>query len=174
MIEAYRWIALIADTHGHLDARVGELAKPCDLVVHAGDIGAGAILRDVAADGAEVVAVRGNNDTPSHWPADDQGELAGLPATAHVALPGGALVVEHGDRYPARERHRRVRTQHPGAAAVCYGHSHRPVTDTDERPWILNPGAAGRARTYGGPACLLIEIQARTWTLHSHRFPPKG
>ncbi|MEX1081579.1 MAG: metallophosphoesterase family protein [Halofilum sp. (in: g-proteobacteria)] len=170
----YRSIALIADTHGHLDPRVAELSLPCDLIIHAGDIGNGAILRTLAQHGAEVVAVAGNNDTPRHWPADDQAELADLPDTASVSLPGGTLVIDHGHRFAARDRHRRLRARYRDAAAVVCGHSHRPAADTAGLPWILNPGAAGRTRTYGGPACLLLEIGADGWVLHPHRFEPQS
>ncbi len=173
MAGSYRWIALVADTHGHLDPRVAELARSCDLIVHAGDIGSGAILRRLAADGAEIVAVAGNNDTVRHWPADDRAELDALPTTARVALNGRTLVVDHGHGHPARARHRRLRAQYPDVQAICYGHSHRPVIQTAALPWILNPGAAGRTRTYGGPACLLIETDEHGWALHPHRFPPQ-
>lgn len=172
-MSARRLIALVADTHGHLDPRIAELACPCDLVVHAGDIGNGAILRTLAAGGAEVIAIAGNNDTPRHWPADDRAGLADLPRTATIELPGGTLVAVHGDRLRARDRHDRLRARHPDAAAIVYGHSHRPVADTADSPWILNPGAAGRTRTYGGPACLLIETGATSWGLHPHRFAPR-
>lgn len=166
-----RSIALLADTHGHLDPRIAELACRCDLIVHAGDIGGDCILQALRAGGGEVVAIAGNNDTLRHWPAGERAELAGLPASTTIDLPGGTLVVVHGDRLRAHDRHSRLREQYPDAAAIVYGHSHRAVTDTEQTPWILNPGAAGRTRTYGGPACLLIEARARRWKLHAHRFP---
>ena len=166
-----RSIALLADTHGHLDPRIQEIARGCDLIVHAGDIGGDSILDALRAGGGEVVAVAGNNDTLRHWPADERAELAGLPSSTSIDLPGGTLVVVHGDRLRARDRHSRLREQYPEAAAVVYGHSHRAVSDTDETPWILNPGAAGRTRTYGGPACLLLEARARRWKLRPYRFP---
>lgn len=164
-------IALVADTHGHLDPRIAEIACGCDLIVHAGDIGGDSILQALRAGGSEVVAIAGNNDTLRHWPAGERGELAGLPARTTIDLPGGTLVVVHGDRLRARDRHNRLREQYPDAGAVVYGHSHRAVSDTAAMPWILNPGAAGRTRTYGGPACLLIEARARRWKLHPYRFP---
>ncbi|MFM1890995.1 MAG: hypothetical protein RLZ44_72, partial [Pseudomonadota bacterium] len=42
----------------------------------------------------------------------------------------------------------------------------------DAIPWVLNPGAAGRSRTFGGPSCLLLHAGARVWRVETHRFPP--
>lgn len=167
---ARRSIAVLADTHGHLDPRIAELACGCDLIIHAGDIGGDSILQALRAQGSEIVAIAGNNDTLRHWPAGERGELAALPGNTAIDLPGGTLVVVHGHRLRARERHRRLRAQYPQASAVVYGHSHRAVTDTAATPWILNPGAAGRTRTHGGPSCLLIQARARRWKLHPYRF----
>jgi putative phosphoesterase len=171
MRSSRRSIALLADTHGHLDPRIAEVACGCDLIVHAGDIGGDFILRALRAGGAELVAIAGNNDTLRHWPAGERDELDNLPASVTIDLPGGTLVVVHGDRLRAHDRHDRLRAQYPDAAAVVYGHSHRAVSDTDATPWILNPGAAGRTRTYGGPACLLLEARSRRWKLQPYRFP---
>lgn len=163
-------VALVADTHGQLDPRVEAVARACALVVHAGDIGGAAILRALAADGARVVAVSGNNDSPRHWPAEDHETLAALPATAMLNLPGGGLQVVHGHRLPAHDRHRRLRERFPDAGAIVLGHSHRRVIDRDQVPWILNPGAAGRSRAYGGPGCLILTATAEVWTVEQQVF----
>lgn len=168
-----RRIALVADTHGTLDARVADVAVGCDLVVHAGDVGGSAILARLGAGGARVVAVAGNADTPRHWPEDDRDALDALPEQTAIALPGGRLVVVHGDRLPARSRHARLRRQYPDAAAVVIGHSHRRVVDDADRPWVLNPGAAGRSRAYGGPGCLVLEADRRRWRVEVHAFAPR-
>lgn len=167
-----RTVALVADTHGFLDPRVAALARAAEVVVHAGDVGGASILEALGAGGAHVVAVRGNNDTPRHWPPDDRAGLDGLPAEARVELPGGSLAVVHGDRLRARGRHERLRAAYGDAAAVVYGHSHRLAVDTDGAPWVLNPGAAGRSRTYGGPACLVLTADADGWSVRTHRFAP--
>jgi len=162
-------VCLLADTHGHLDSRIARLVGGASVVVHAGDVGGAAVLELLADTGTKVIAVRGNNDTRDRWHGDPL-VLKELPGEARVALPGGDLVVVHGDAWPARNRHARLRKVYPDAAAVVYGHSHRLVVDDDERPWILNPGAAGRARTYGGPACLMLDAGPRGWRISVHRF----
>lgn len=168
-----RHVALVADTHGHLDDRVGAIARACDLVVHAGDVGGTAILDALAGDGDRPLTVAGNNDTPRHWPAADRAVLDGLPQECAIELPGGRLVVVHGHRLPARTRHRRLRRAHPDATAVVVGHSHRRVIDRDQHPWILNPGAAGRSRAHGGPGCLVLAVGHAGWSVTEHAFEPR-
>jgi len=172
MSRASKTVALLGDTHGHLDDRVAAVATACDMVVHTGDVGGDSILETLAAEGARIIAVAGNNDTPLHWAGDEARRLPQLPAEAMVDLPGGTLVVVHGHRLRARDRHARLRRAHPEATAVVYGHSHRLALDTESVPWVLNPGAAGRSRTYGGPACVVLECTDRRWALHAHRFTP--
>ena len=166
-------VLLLADTHGALDPRIVELAQDCALAVHAGDVGASAVLDALAAAAGRVLAVRGNNDVPDKWrgsPAD----LAALPLTLQVPLPGGLLAVEHGDRHPAGQRERRLRAAHANARAVLYGHSHRLLRDCALTPWLLNPGAAGRSRTGDGPSCLLLQARADGWQVDAWRFAKPG
>jgi uncharacterized protein len=160
---------LISDTHGALDPRVLAQARGCDLVVHAGDIGAADVLDALAAAAPHVVAIRGNNDTAAKWPRIDAALLESLPLSADIALPGGLLVAVHGDRVPAATRHARLRHLHPHARAIVYGHSHRLAIDCSATPWVLNPGAAGRVRTFGGPSALWLEADAGRWAVSAWR-----
>lgn len=164
-------VALVADTHGSVDARVAAVARRCDVVVHAGDIGARSVLRALAPPGGKVHAVRGNNDIPAKWPPAEQGVVRRLRERLCLPLPGGVLAVEHGDRVlPASRRHAKLRRRHPEARAIVYGHTHRLVCDTAEVAWVLNPGAAGRIRNFGGPSCLLLCAGSRRWTVRLLRF----
>lgn len=166
-------IAIVSDTHGYLDPRIAGLVGECDVAVHAGDIGGENVLQALAPRSGQVVAVRGNNDTSESWQRGWR-LLAALPEVAVLELGGGYLVVEHGDRVlPARERHRRLRRRHPDARLVAYGHSHRQVCDTEAEPWVVNPGAAGRARTFGGPSALVLHAGRRRWRVEPVRFDPR-
>ncbi len=167
-------VLLLADTHGELDPRIASLALDVDRVVHAGDVGSAGVLAALAAGGAAVLAVGGNNDVPAKWSADEHALLRCLTTRIEVDLPGGRLVVVHGDAWPARDRHTRLRRAFADARAVLYGHSHRLVIDTHASPWVLNPGAAGRVRTHGGPSCLLLTAAAGDWRIEPRRFPPAG
>lgn len=164
-----RRVLLIADTHGTVDARIAALAGRCDVVVHAGDVGADAVLD--ACGGARVRAVRGNNDTAAKWRGAAH-TLAALPERLTLALPGGELAIEHGHRHAPAVRHARLRAAYPRARAVVYGHSHRQVVDRATLPWVLNPGASGHARTFGGPAALVLFAGPRRWRVRAVRYPP--
>lgn len=168
-------VALLADTHGWLDPRIARIAARCDIAVHAGDVGAAAVLRELRPRSGEVVAIKGNNDLPAKWPEADHSVLESLESEARVALPGGDLVVVHGD-VPGRaaDRHDRLRLSYATARAVVYGHSHRRVADTGKNPWVLNPGAAGRTRTHGGPSCLVLVASMDAWSIHEHRFETRS
>lgn len=167
-------VAIVSDTHGFLDHRVARLVAGCDAAVHAGDIGGVHVLRGLEPRSGHVLAVRGNNDTEESWEQDEHGVLAALSAMVVLELAGGTLVVEHGHRVrPARERHERLRRRHPGARVIAYGHTHRQVCDTDGEPWVVNPGAAGRARTFGGPSALVLHAGPRRWRIEPVRFEPR-
>ena len=166
-------IALISDTHGYLDERIAAIIPTCDAVIHAGDIGSKSVVDALKPRLDIVVAIRGNNDTSSKWPPADHSYLALLGDSSCIALPGGQLHVVHGDKHnPVKQRHIKLRHSYPDARAVVYGHSHRLIIDNRANPWILNPGAAGRARTYGGPSCLLLTIKDTHWSLETHQFDP--
>lgn len=160
-------VLILSDTHGRVDARIAGLARDCDAVVHGGDVGSADVLD---ALGVHVIAVRGNNDVAAKWPAAGHARLAALPAQATLDLPGGRLVVVHGDRWPPRGRHTALRRAFADARGVVYGHSHRLAIDVETLPWVLNPGAAGQARTYGGPSCLLLDATPQVWQVVAQRY----
>ncbi len=164
-------VALVADTHGFLDPRVAAAVALCDYAVHAGDVGCAAVLGALRPRLETVLAIRGNNDVGAKWPEQDVEVLARLPAAGFLDLPGGRLAVVHGDRVgPVHQRHARLRQCCQHARAVVYGHSHRMVCDQSLLPWVLNPGAAGRVRTYGGPSLLVLHAGEQGWRVESQRF----
>jgi putative phosphoesterase len=171
-------VAILSDTHGAVDPRVLEVVATCDLAVHGGDIGSGEVLeaigRRLRPGAGALHAVLGNNDIPAKWPECHRALLPELPERLEIDLPGGRLAVIHGHQTPARGRHDRLRRIFPDANAIVYGHSHRLVTDRLALPWVINPGAAGRSRTFGGPSCLVLTAARLGWHLESHRFPVLG
>lgn len=167
-------VALVADTHGYLDPRIAVVVKSCDVALHGGDIGNAEILGQLQPRVGRVFAVLGNNDVAQKWPDAQRDLLFRIPLEAHIALPGGELVLVHGHRQPAARRHERLRERYPQARAICYGHSHVLVDDRDHLPWVINPGAAGRARTFGGPSCMVLTATEARWELETHRFAPRA
>lgn len=165
-------VALLADTHSYLDPRVEALVASCDLAVHGGDIGNAGVLARLKPLLGRVIAVLGNNDVSRKWQEHERQLLESVPEQAELTLPGGTLIVIHGHQTTARERHERLRRRFPQARAVVYGHSHRLVADRESEPWVLNPGAAGRERTFGGPSCMILTAANRFWGLQIKRFEP--
>ena len=166
-------VLLLSDTHGQLDERIAAQVRASDIAVHAGDIGCAAVVRALTPRSGKVICVRGNNDVAAKWPSADQALLEKLPEVAELELPGGVLAVVHGHRAGAvAGRHDRLRAQFPEARAIVYGHSHRLTNDQEKGRWVLNPGAAGRSRTYGGPSCLLLHVSPRIWRVEILRYPP--
>lgn len=166
-------VCILADTHGDLDPRILDVVATCDHCLHAGDIGGNAVLERLRRASPSVVAIAGNNDVAAKWPTSEHEILRTLPPVASLELPGGRLAVEHGHRAnPVSLRHARLRARHPDATAVVYGHSHRLVVDQQTRPWVLNPGAAGSSRNFGGPSCLVLTASSHRWTVEIGRFTP--
>ena len=168
-------IALVSDTHGQVDPRIAKVVERCSLAVHAGDIGSGAVLDALARPDRRVTAVRGNNDVAAKWSPDEHPRLGQLPWEAVLSLPGGSLAVVHGHQIESVERrHGWLRERYPDARVVVYGHTHRRCMDRGRRPWVVNPGAAGRNRTFGGPSLVVIDVDGDGWRLRTVRFEPRA
>ena len=124
-------IGVVSDTHGILRPEAEKSLQPCDLIVHAGDIGAAEIL-DKLKIMAPVVAVRGNMDS-GLWAAD-------LPTWDVVEIRGRFIYVIHDvarmDADPVAA----------GFDAVITGHSHRPENHLIDGVLYFNPGSAGPRR----------------------------
>jgi uncharacterized protein len=144
-------IAIISDTHmprgpRRLPPGCLERLAGADLIIHAGDLCALPVLRDLEAINP-VVAVQGN--------VDDSAVRRAVPETAVVALGGGlSLAVVH-DAGPARGRIDRLRSRFPDTRAVVFGHSHLPLHERAPDGFqIFNPGSPterrrARAHTMG-------------------------
>lgn len=163
-------IAILSDTHAHLDACIAEHIAGSDLVIHAGDICDGVILHQLAESSEQVVAVAGNNDLPYIWPESQDGLVSSLADEVTIDLPGGSISVEHGHRFGGKPDHGELRRAHPDARMIVYGHSHKMVCDQGDSPWVVNPGAAGDTRNHGGPSCILLEASEDEWQLTMRRF----
>lgn len=156
-------IILLADTHGFLDPRIERQLPGADLIVHAGDVGA-EVAEHLAGLTDRLVIVAGNNDPQTNsWPL-----------SAICDLPGGRLGVMHGHQWPACNRHRRLAAEFAAAQAVVYGHSHRRVLLQEEQPWIINPGAAGKTRAYGGPSYVELLASEHQWQIKTRVFEPRS
>ncbi len=167
---AHLQVGVVSDTHGHIDAGVQDRLLGCELILHAGDIGSSRVLHQLQGICQHVIPVRGNNDITGKWLPQEHAELAAISETAKVQLPGGSIALTHGDAFnPPARRHKKLRQHFTDATAIVYGHSHELVCDQEETPWVLNPGAAGKARAKGGASCLLISTATHQWKVCKFR-----
>jgi putative phosphoesterase len=131
-------VGLVSDTHDHLEPKLAELFRGCDLILHAGDVTREAVLAGLARI-APVRAARGNNDVGPF------GES--LPELAWAELGEVTALVVH--QLGARERLApavaRALARRP-AGVVVHGHSHRPGVALVGGRLLVNPGSAGRRR----------------------------
>jgi uncharacterized protein len=131
MIEKPVTLGVISDTHGLLRPEAVEALRGSDRILHAGDVGAPAILEGLAQI-APVTAIRGNVDT-DHW-------ARALPETEVVKVSGVSIYILHDlgqlDLKP----------EAAGFRVVVYGHSHRPKIEEKNGVLYFNPGSAGPCR----------------------------
>ena len=124
-------IGLISDTHGLMRREALEALEGSDLILHAGDIGAPAVLEALEELGP-VVAVRGNNDKGA-W-------ASALPETEFIETEAGLIYLLHDVKELDLD---------PTAAGICAvvsGHSHEPVVEMRKGVLFVNPGSAGPRR----------------------------
>jgi uncharacterized protein len=122
-------IGLISDTHGLLRPQAAAFLRGCDHIVHAGDVGAPAVLEALAAI-APLTAVRGNNDVGAWADALDE--------TAFVRFGGIGVFVLHDLA--------QLDASAPPAQVVVSGHSHQPSIVWRDGVCCVNPGSAGPRR----------------------------
>ena len=124
-------IGVISDTHGLLRPEAVVALRGVEHILHAGDVGDGAIL-DALREIAPVTAIRGNVDV--------SGACAELPATDVVELGGKLFYLVHSvhdlDINPVAA----------GVAMVVSGHSHKASVQVRGGVIYFNPGSAGPRR----------------------------
>jgi hypothetical protein len=135
-------IAIIADTHmprglRRLPAACVERLRSADLIIHAGDLMALPVLRELRSYG-RLVAVHGN--------VDDSGVRMALPKLAVVPAGEQRIYVLH-DAGPSPRRLARLHARFPEANAVVFGHSHIPLHERGPDGFqIFNPGSPTERR----------------------------
>jgi uncharacterized protein len=130
-------LAVIADTHMPRGARrlpdaCVERLRAADAIVHAGDLIAVSVLRELEALGPPVHAVAGNVDEPDLQMM--------LPRVRTIEADGARIAVIH-DSGPSSGRLARLRRTFPEADAVVFGHSHIPLHEERGGFQIFNPGS---------------------------------
>jgi uncharacterized protein len=133
-------ITIVSDTHGttghELAGRTMAAVRDADLVVHAGDFTTEVVLNAFEAESTRLVAVHGNNATPSvreRLPAVRTFEENGIRFALTHRRDGGSTGLE----LFGRER---------DADVVAFGHSHRHLARRAGEVMLLNPGSHARPR----------------------------
>jgi uncharacterized protein len=126
---------------------VRELER-ADLILHAGDVVAASVLRELEAF-APVEAVFGNMDEPALQ--------AELPERRVVETEGVRIGLLHipGARAGREER---LASWFPGCDAVVYGHTHIPQVEQHRGVWILNPGSPTERRRAPQHSMLVLRV----------------
>lgn len=151
-------VAVVADTHSAPHPRAPELIakeKP-DRILHAGDIGALAVLDELERI-APTTAVRGNIDVHgSELPdaltidvVEDDDALLRL-LVLHIAVNGPKLRADALRRAQAER-----------AALVVCGHSHVPFIGRDRGVSVFNPGSIGPRRFHLPIVFGILELRDR-------------
>ena len=119
-----------------------------DLILHAGDVTAASVLRELEAY-APVEAVVGNMDEPAlreELPERRVVEVERL-RVGLVHIPGARA-----------GREERLVGWFPGCDAVVYGHTHVPQLQQHRGVWILNPGSPTERRRAPRHSMLVLEV----------------
>jgi len=127
-------IGVISDTHGFLDSKVLQLFTGVSHILHAGDIGADAIVAELATI-APVTAVLGNTDSS---PAFRLNEV--------VALADRKFLVYHIVEPRALNENLRLQMSRARPDVVVFGHTHRAFCEIIDGVMFLNPGYAGKPK----------------------------
>ncbi len=131
-------LLLIADTHvpkraRDLPAALWDAVAAADVVIHAGDWVEPALLDELEARSARLVACWGNND------GDELRRR--LPERADVVLGGVRFTVTH-ETGGSAGRDERMAKAYPDTDVLVFGHSHIPWdTRAKNGLRLLNPGS---------------------------------
>jgi uncharacterized protein len=143
---AVHLIGLISDTHGMVRADVHRALAGVELILHAGDVGGGEILDELALI-APIRAVYGNTD------AHDDPRLQ---QSIELTIGGLTIHVSHGHEVgsptPAK-----LLARYP-ADVIVYGHTHQQLVTRADQRLVVNPGAAGARRFKLEPSVARLTI----------------
>jgi putative phosphoesterase len=146
-------IGLISDTHGLLRPEVAAVFAGVSSIVHAGDVGGGAVLDGLSLI-APVEAVYGNVDDP-HDPR----------LVRELTIPVGELTlhVSHGHELGSPTPALLIARYR--ADILVFGHTHRALMTRIEKDGtaalVVNPGAAGPRRFNLKPSVAILTVSGR-------------
>ena len=142
-------IGVISDTHGFLDPKVRDRFAGVGHILHAGDVGPDAIIRELEAL-APVTAVSGNTDSS-----------ATFRRTEAITLAARQFLVHHiVDPYALKEE-LQLEMSRTRPDVVVFGHTHKAFCETIGGVLFFNPGAAGKPRFGLGRTLAILHCDGR-------------
>lgn len=152
------------DAEGHpslealpLDGTDSLEARPCDLILHAGDIGVQSVLDELGAI-ARTIAVLGNNDRTPYWCSD--GDVRPFRS---FTFGGVDMALQHIPTDLDRSLHGKPPLIEPSVPAMpalaVHGHTHVPRLELDGDCVVLCPGSPTQARRGSGHHAALVDIR---------------
>ncbi|WP_114750771.1 metallophosphoesterase family protein [Pleomorphovibrio marinus] len=147
-----RKIALISDSHGHVDSSILQILENVDEIWHAGDIGQPDIINSLP-NGKILRVVSGN--------IDDNGVKMKYPETCEFVVEGLKVLMTHIGGRPGRYAKgikQWIKAQNPDSF-IC-GHSHicKVMFDKELGCLYMNPGAIGHQGFHQTRTMLLFEV----------------
>ena len=151
-------IGIISDTHNLLREEVTDLLKPCDYILHGGDISRQTIL-DQLNQIAPVKVVRGNND--KEWAEN-------LPDHLDFELSGVRFYMTH--------KKKDLPENLSPYDIVIIGHSHQYMNTWIDYPdghrtLLVNPGSCGPRRFYQPITMAMLKIEEDGWIVERIEIP---
>lgn len=136
-------ILIISDSHTDISIceKIINKISGVDMVIHAGDHAADALLLQKNFPKIDVRFVRGNCDY-----SDFSEDLL-------FAVDGCGIFVSHGHKYNVKYdcgyRLFRKAAEENNASLAVFGHTHNPYMDNNGKLILLNPGSIKYGRTFG-------------------------
>ncbi len=147
-------LTIVSDTHiptraKDLPAPVWQSIQSADVVIHAGDWMAPALLDEMESRAARLIGVYGNNDGPAI--------RSRLPEVAITTLDGLRVAVVH-ETGAKTGRELRAQIAFPDTDLLVFGHSHIPWdSQAPHGLRLLNPGSATDRRRQ--PFCTYLTAE---------------
>lgn len=158
-------IGIISDTHDNLplvEKAINLLnQKKVNLVLHAGDYTSPFVIPKFKALKCKLIGVFGNNDGDHELLRKRFAETENCEIRGHFAeveVEGFKIALLHGDENELL----RAFTKRECFDAVVYGHTHTPVSRSNEKTLIVNPGEVCSYLTGKSTLALLDTTQRET------------
>jgi putative phosphoesterase len=144
-------IIALSDTHliGPMPARLRDIVKDADVVIHAGDFNTVAAYESLKSACKELIAVHGNCDTP-----ELQKEL---PERMTFELDGVKFGLVHSGKHVTDVTNMRYLALEMGVGVLIFGHLHRPIIDRND-VLLICPGSPTHPRM-SDPSVVELKIE---------------